>query len=753
MDEDELISVLDGLEDDAKGYIHGPLAAARALATAEYYQIPPAEDDKDDGLSKFVTSETQNSIEWVLPALIKMFTGGEKAVEFEPRTQEDEEGAGQATEACNYVFYRQNPGFIVLHNAIKDALMLRNGAITWRWDEKVVKEEQKFRQISLDELVFTLEKLGKDGEAELTSAEQVTDDVQDPMSGQIIEPARYNVRISVLRKQGKIKLDAVPPEKLLIYREWHIPLLQDCPYVAILERATLSELRQQGYDVEAGDLPNESDTSDDEDFRAEISGDFDGRVERADEAMQSGLVRREWVLIDFDGDGIAERRHIVRLAGKILYNEPCDHVPVANGAPILRQHRWDGLSLADVLADIQKLSTEVTRQVLNSLYFSITPRQRVLTDAQGVPQANVDDMLNFTPGGYVREKVSGAVQPMDMQFVGAQAMPIMELVGKMSQDRTGINQYFQGNSTDALNKTASGTAMLTQATQQRVELIARMLAETLVMPTFHGILKLLIEYQMEPLSFRLNNKYVRMDPQEWRDQYDLIINVGLGTGNKDQTLMHLGRIQQMQLQMMQLGVQGTTGPLVLPKNLLETCKKIILNSGISNPEAFFNDPGELPPPQPPQPPPDIVKTQMTLQAKAQEDQAARQADQQKSQAGQDFEARKIMAAQQHAKDMVILQAQLDAEKSVQQAQIQGEQAERQEMSGARMLEHKTGLDRMGQEQSGMPTERDQLLAQVAEALREVSKPKKIRIVRDAQGRATGAEPVEEQPNGGPFEPS
>lgn len=726
MDEDELIAVLSGLEDDAKSYVYGGLADAREQALKEYYQIP--EDTEDNGLSTFVTSDTQDTIEWVLPTITKMFVGGEHAVEFNPREPQDEAGAEQATEAANYVFYQQNNGFLVLHTAFKDALMMRNGAVTWRYETKRVVDKQKFRNISGDELTYTLQQLEAQGEVEITHAEQTLDEMGQPA---------YTVHVRIVKQKGSIRVENVPPDHLLIQRDWHTPLLAECPYVCIREQVTLSDLREMGYDVESTDLNTDSEESDEARFRAEMSGDYGQDVtskdNRNDEAMQMGTLRREWVLVDFDGDGIAERRYIVRLADKILENEECSHVPVAAGVPIIRQHRWDGLSLADIVSDIQQLNTEVTRQMLNGLAFSVTPRYRVLADLAGNPQANVDDMLNFTPGGYVREKVAGAVQPMDSTWVGAQAFPMLEYIGRMRQDRTGVNQYFQGNSTDALNKTASGTAMLTQQTQMRVELIARVLAETLVVPMFQGIFKLLLEYQMEPLAFRLAGKFVKMDPQEWRDQYDMSINVGLGTGNKDQMLAHLMRIQGVQLQAMQLGIQGQNGPMVTAQNLYAVADKIGKNSGFTTTEQFFNDPGEMVPPQPPPPPPEIVKTQMTLQA-----------DAQKSQAEQDFEAKKMMAQQRHEVEMARLEAelkaQLDAHSKATASQLQIEADDARDVR-----------DFQRTQAEGSLATKDDLMS-MAELVREVSRPKKVRIVRDANGRATGAEvePEQEEPQPDPL---
>jgi len=692
MSDDDLLALLTELEDDAKDYVHGSLANARKMAMQEYYQ-QPYPDEEDDGLSKFVTSEVQDTIEWILPSLVKIFMAGENAVEFEPRKQADEDGAMQATEACNYVFYTQNDGVMVLMTALKDALMLRGGPVHWYWDEREIVEKQRFREVTRDELAFTMQELSQQGEAEIIAADELQPHVEDEW-GNIIQPGLYNVQVQIRKKQGKCIVEAFEPENLLVSRDWTSPMLEKCPYVCRLRRVSLSDLAQMGYDVEAADLGNERIDSADQQMRETMSGDdssFAG--ESGDPSLRTGWLRYEYVDVDVDGDGLAERRLIIRLDGKILVNEECDHTSIANGVPILRQHRWDGLSLADTMSDLQRLKTEITRMALNSMYLTVIPRARVLTDQNGVPLVNVDDMLNTAPGVNIREKVAGAYQPIEQQWLGGQVLPLIQYVDGMKENRSGVGQYFTGNTENALNKTASGTNQMVSQAQQRVELIARMLAETLVKPMFKGLFKLLTEYQIEPLSFRLRGKYVQFDPMEWRDQYDMVINVGLGNNNKDQTLMHLQTLDALMTKTAQMGVAGQNGPIVQPRHFYEVIKRVVVNMGFKQHEMFVSDPGEPNPPQQPAPPPEIVKTQMQIQADGQKQQATLQADAQKTQAAQDFEARKILDDHEHQKNMAVLQAELDAFK-----------AQKGEVSSMRLAEHQKLLGDDSEEKRSKSTQ-------------------------------------------------
>ena len=622
MDDEALLNHLQTLEEDSAAFVWGALGGEREKAQREYFRMPYG--NEEDGWSSIVTSDVQDTVEWILPQLLDIFAATDSIVSFEPTKAEDVKGAEQATDTCNYVFTKKNDGFLILYTAIKDALLVKNGAVHWRKETKRRKVKTPLRGVNTLQLTMALEQGG-----ELLNAEPVGQ-VQDPMTGEAL--TIYNATLEQEETTQEIKVEAFPPEDLLVKRDWTKPLLHDCPYVARIMRVTLSDLVEMGYtDVTAEDLAGSDDPSEsaDAEFRTSRlsqNGDAyedDTMVSVEDDSLTEGYLRIEYVLVDYDGDGIAERRCIYRLKNKILKNEEESHVPIATASPILVAHRWDGMSIAETVSDIQQLKTEMTRQMLNSLYLANTPRTKVLTNAQGSPMANIDDLLDARPGGILRTQSMDGIQEYVTPFVGGQTLPILEYVDAMRENRTGVTRYSQGLGADGLEKTNGESARLMNASQMRIKLIARIMAECLVKPIFQGILKLLTEGDMQKIAFRLRNDFVEYDPQEWRDSYDMTINVGLGTGDKDMQLRHLSAIFQSQMAL----AQSPFGPaLIDPTKIYNTQAKLVENAGFKNVGDFWKDPAKEPPPpqQPPPPPPQVLVKQMELAADAQKFQAEQQ---------------------------------------------------------------------------------------------------------------------------------
>jgi hypothetical protein len=629
MSEDDLLSLLQRKEDDAAHYVHGQLGQEREMALREYYRMPYG-NEEDDGWSKVVSSDVSDSVEWILPALLKTFTGTDKAVSFEPTTAKDVQGADQATDACNYVFYKQNNGFLVLYTAIKDMLTVRNCAVMWRKETKETVSSIPFKGATQEMLVMLMQ----EHDAEIEAVNQVTmmgqdgrqilDDIGQPIIA-------YDGRMKKTEKRTICKVEAFSPEDLLVDRDWTSPLLQDCPYVARLMRVTMSDLKEMGLsisdddDLEGSDAPSGTSTRLNDVQRTDTSTLGYGEDEDyGDESMSDGWLRIEYVLVDMDGDGVAERRCIYRLQDKILKNEVVSHVPIATASPILNTHRWDGQSIWDLVNDLQKLHTELLRQTLNNLYLTNNPRTKVLTDSNWSPLANLDDLLDSRPGGILRQRDPNAISEQVIPFSAAASMPMLEYVQGMRENRTGVSRTSMGMNPDSMNNTATGRQIDQSASQQRVELIARIIAETLIKPIFQGILKVLTDGDMQKLAFRLRDEFVEYDPNEWRDSYDMTINVGLGTGDTQLKSAQLSNIYQLQQAGMSLG-------LATPKNMYHTMTKIVENSGFKDVQNFLQDPANAPPP-PPQPPIELQLAQMKIQADAQKAQAQAQQDIQKFQA-------------------------------------------------------------------------------------------------------------------------
>lgn len=622
LDDDELLEILRRKEDASSSYVWGQLGQEREVAMREFHRQPYGTEQ--EGWSQIVASDVRDTVEWILPSLLKTFTATDKAVEFEPSKASDVEGAEQATDTCNYVFFKQNSGFMVLYNAIKDALIVRNCAVTWFKEEKQTVSSVPFKGASGEMLAMLTE---DDGEiTEATPAPMLNEQGQpviDPMTGQPV--MAYSGRIKRIEKKQVIRVEAFSPEDLLVDREWTSPLLSDCPYVARHMRVTVSDLKQMGYKVTAEELRDAGERTVKSNLRNIGIDDMqDFGTQTNDDATAEGWLRIEYILVDMDGDGIAERRCIHRVHDKILKNEECADVPFATFSPRINTHRWDGESMHDAVGDLQKLHSEILNQTIDNLKLTNNPRTKLLTDANGSPRANIDDLLDSRIGGIIRVQQIDAVTEQVTPFAASASFPMLEYVQGMRENRTGVSRTSQGMNPDSLNNTATGRQIDQSAAQQPLELIARIIAECLMKPIMQGVLKLLTEGGMEKMAFRLRGKFVEYDPNEWRDSYDMTINVGLGSGDAMAKAMQLKDVYQMQTAGLEMGI-------ATPKHIYHTASKIIENAGFKDVQNFIQDPSTLPPQQP-QPPIQLQIEQMKQQGDAQKFQAQTQAEQQRSQA-------------------------------------------------------------------------------------------------------------------------
>lgn len=640
MSDDNLLAMAKAYETDSAQYVNSVLKRKRTIALNDYNQRPYG--NEQEGWSGVVTSDVADTIEWLLPDLIRPFVSNSKAVIFKPDTAAQVEGAKAQTAAVNYVFYRQNNGFMTLYTAFKDALIETNCAVHWYKRTKVKRTVQKFNAATATQIAAMMapRKPGdKPGELDKDSLVRVgerpvVDAAGRPMFDNAGQPmAEPLVSGRIIRKERKscVVIDAFEPENLLVMRTWTSPLLDECPYVCRLWEMTLSELNSladdMGFDrVSASELAGskKQDGADSSLIRARRDDDDIGAlglnnritgIDVNDESQTTGWVRFEWMIADVDGDGYAERRLVIRLDNQVLYDEEADEVPICTGSPIVRPHAWDGQGEAEAVSDLQLLHTELLRGVVNNSYASNNPRKVVQVDDDWAPLVDVDDLLDSRIGGAIRTKNMNAISMEPTLYVGHQMEPLLNRVENMTEKRTGLTKQRMGMDPNALrqDRTLGETQIIDTASRQRTELMARILGETIVIPMFRGIGKLLKSGDFDPLTFSQGDQFMRLDPNEWDEDYELECTVGLGNGDTDKQLMTLGRIYGTQIQI----AQSPLGPLmVTPRQIYETQAKLVELGGFKNPEEFFMDPGpqaKLPSPPPPPPPYQIEQEKIKQQ--------------------------------------------------------------------------------------------------------------------------------------------
>jgi hypothetical protein len=332
-----------------------------------------------------------------------------------------------------------------------------------------------------------------------------------------------------------------------------------------------------------------------------------------DESTQDIEIYECYIKIDMDSDGISELRKVT-VAGSggytILENQPCDFIPFCSLTPIPMPHRFYGRSVSELVEDVQLVKSTVMRQLLDNMYLTNNNRVAIMDG-----MVNLDDLLTSRPGGVVRTKQppSQVMLPMQNQTISQQAFPLLEYLDTVRETRTGVTRYSQGLEADSLNKTATGVNTLMNQSQMRMELIARVFAETGIKDLFRRIFELTVKYQNKERIVELNNQFVPVSPTEWKNRYNISITVGLGAGSKDQQIIMLNNILQKQLQAFQL--QGNKEyPMVTLKNIYNSLAKIIEEAGLKNVENYFVNPDqgrELVQPSPPPEPTPIEKIEFT----------------------------------------------------------------------------------------------------------------------------------------------
>lgn len=656
MDQLKLRNLIDTEIDNAIGYLETETTEDRRKALDYYLRRPYG--NEIEGRSQIVTGEVAEVIDGALPQLVRVFTASDDIVRFEPKGPGDEEGAKQATEYVNWVFYRDNEGFLVLHNWFKDALLQKTGVVKAYWDTKIQVTKEEYQNLTDDELVLLL----SDGTREIVEQDTIEEVVgQDPMGMPIVMRA-HNVKVSKKTTAGNVVVENVPPEEFLISKRARN--IEDAPFVAHRKLTTRSELVAMGFDPEiVSTIPSSTDLE----FSPERTSRFDQSEQPDDQSMDSTMEEVEvfecYVRADMDNDGIAELRRVVYAGNEILSDEETDYIPFHAVCPIPIPHKFYGSSLADRAMDIQLQKSTITRQMLDNLYLTNNARMGAVEG-----QVSIDDLLSVAPGGIVRMKNPNAVVPLNVQPVANQAFPMLEYLDAVQSKRTGVSDAQQGLNPDILqNVTAAAIAATMSAASGKIELIARIFAETGVKSLFKGILHLVSKYQDKPRIIRMRGKYEQIDPRTWSNQYDLSISVGLGTGNKQEQMAMLQMVMAKQEQILQQ--YGPANPLVSVGQYRTTMAKFIEAAGFKDVAEFFKEiPPELdqalsnPPPQAQQPDP---ATQAMMQQAAAQVQIA----QQKAIADVEADRQKAMADIQLAREKAAAEIQLAREKAAAQLEL------------------------------------------------------------------------------------
>lgn len=595
----------------AKGHDKHARATPRAKALDYFFGNMDAYVPPEPNRSKVVSRDVADTIGWMLPGIMRVFTASDRMAVAEPVGAEDVDFADQATDGMNYVFWKDNKGYEVVYAATWDSLLHGNGIVKTYYDDTPVYSTSFHSGLTEDQVAILLED---------ESTEVLASTVSEAVGPDGLPVRMYDLKIKRKKLDGKFIVTVIPTEEFLISE--NAVSTDEAAFTAHWQKITRSELVAMGYDKDVvWKIPEAGrpDTPEDAARRAFQNTDA------TDKSMEEVDYFECFIRVDVDGDGEAE---LVRacyggtavdglLDWEVWEDEnpfddiPCEPVP----------HRWDARSVADETMDIQDIKTVLSRQMLNNLYWVNNP----MRFAAG--KVHNPDMLNNPEfGGTVMGDVTTTVTSLVVPFIGDKALLGLSHFDEVRQARTGVGRQSMALDPEALqNQTAEASRNNRDASYSQVELVARNMAEWGWSKVFRKLMRLMIKHQDHPRTVMLNSKkQLTIDPRFWNADMNVTINVGLGTGSRDRDLAMLQNVLQSQLLLADrfMAAGAVDDAIDMLPLIIRTMEKMAESAGIKNPEDFYPEYTEekvgilkeMAAKRAAQPPPEVVKEQAKIAA-------------------------------------------------------------------------------------------------------------------------------------------
>jgi len=550
------------------------------------------------GRSTIVSSDVMDTIEWMMPSLMRVFTAAQDIIVIEPVGGEDVESAEQHQALINYQFTYKMDGFTKFYTWFKDALIYGLGVVKLTWETFYDKREFSYEELTQEQFQALASQQNISIEA-FDEYEVANVELYSPEKGEI---ERTVLPSTTMYKnvKGFIKritysgpwLETIPVSSF--YIEPGARSVREANFVAHRVRRTLDYLkrmqREGVYHNVENLIPNAEGDEEDYDkyYLLESQSKYGKDVDDLPDipGREYKWVWECWVKLDVDGDGLLEPLLVTICDDVVLRVEenPFDHgePPFETIVPIIDCHKIYGVSITDLVLEFQRLKTALYRNVFDNVAFSINNWFLVRRDSG----TDITALAQVKPGSVVfTEDVNEGVREMTPRPLPPGIFNLFEYLDSSKENRTGVTRYNQGLNAASLNKTATGISAIMTASQQRIELIARLFAETGVKHLFRKMISLNQQFITNDFVLRLFGKPLMISPDKLDGSFDLMVNVGIGAGLKELQQSQMINLLNIMPNLAQLG-------LVTPKHIYYVISKLLESMGYKNIESFIQNPGE-----------------------------------------------------------------------------------------------------------------------------------------------------------------
>jgi len=546
-----------------------------------YYLGNPTGTEQE-GRSALISTDVADAIEWIIPQVMKSFTQNNEVVIFDPVSPDDERQAELESEFVYDILMKQNDGFILIHQFVKDALMQRNGILKTYYEEQETVTTESYTGLSQEQLQM----LVADKSVEIVKLSEIQESTPDgqPYSS-------YNVKIKITTHIGKICIDPVPPEQFRVSNQHNSIDLTNARFSSHIVTKSVSDLIEEGYDPEIvqnlaqADLLRSSYR-----FGAQHENTLIPATFVDDQSSKLVDVCECFLKLDMDGDGIATLMKIT--VGNsmpptvVLSKEEVDSNPWTACTAIIMSHKFKGLSIYDRLKQIQDNKTALLRNIMDNLYLQNNQRNVVVEG-----QVNIDDMLVSRPGGIIRAKRIDAITPLQTPQIGDAGFNMMNYLDGVRAGRVGVSADGNASPQDIGGSSigSEGVERLMNAKEELVGLIIRVIAETGIKPLCTKIRDLAVKHLDIVQDFKFKGEWVQINPSSWKPRQKSTVRVGTGSGDHKAQLAAVTQIVMMQKEIMQMPGQALCNPGKVYSALDDLCKF----SGLQGATRYFIDPISL----------------------------------------------------------------------------------------------------------------------------------------------------------------
>jgi hypothetical protein len=581
MNEATLNGELDKLVHDATGNNSTFISENEELL--DRYEGNPYGDEQPER-SKVVSNDVMDIVEADMPALARIFLGTNDVFKFKPNTakEDDVKEAEDKTKYVNWQVRHQPWSFSVIHGFIKNALIHKTSVVKYFVEEITEVEEHKKKDISNEEAAM-FEESFKGEDVEIVREEEGEND-EKTLVFKVSRKTKCTKIVDVPLESFRMTKNASDKETAPMVGD--VTLMTRGELLALgFDKKTISSLSLVGGNGQIGtETNNSSENSRLSDIRDAQEGGTDDTQAIDDWASEQVEVEDLYPLIDFDGDGIAERRHVMRSGDTVLVNEVFNHVPYAQMSSILMPHKAIGKSRAELAAPTARIKTAILRGVNDNIYAVNNPRMGANKNVE------MDDLLVMRPNGVVRTNtetpIANDLMPITIPYIGDKAMQVIQYYDQSRAQTTGSLMASQGLNADDLGKeTATRFEGIQDNSDQKVELVARVMAETGFRQLFEGVAWLDANFQNTAVEIEVLGEELSVNPADWKFKHNVVSRVGLGAGDDEQMLQTMSALWAVHQQL-----QTVNSPMTDEIKRFNILKQMVNASGLPEETEFFNNP-------------------------------------------------------------------------------------------------------------------------------------------------------------------